>query len=465
MIYDLVIKNGSVISFDADQSLKCLNIGILNGLIQNVTNETMIGRTVIDATGKIVSPGFIDFHSHVDGNDFSAERVLLQGATTTIGGERSFNGKTIRKIYESGFLINQGFFISHSFTLRRAVGIKDPYHAADPQEISGMLTLAEKFLETGCFGIHFGLEFVPGTSEDEIIELARLAKRYDRIVTVHLRKDGFQALESLDEIIRIAEKTNASIHILHLMYMVGFKGVMELALQKIRDARLKGLDITADTGLYAAFPSYIGSSILDVDWEKHYGKDVSEKNLMISSGINAGEFCDKESFEYMRENFSNTLITAFVCDESEIKRALCEDYVFVSTNAADGPHYENVGHPETAGTFPKLIHKYVREEGTLDLVGAIKKITLHPAERFGIKKKGNLVEGNDADIVIFDFEKIMDKAEYVSKGNPNEPPDGIEYVIINGVITVQNGTILKDRNAGRMIENLAGKLLENVQGV
>ncbi len=459
MIYDLVIKNGSVVSFHPEPALKNLNVGILNGVIKKVTNEVMIGKTVIDATGKIVSPGFIDFHSHVDGNDFPAERVLLQGATTTIGGERSFDGKTIRKIYESGFLINQGFFISHSFTLRRAVGIKDPYHAADPQEISGMLTLAEKFLETGCFGIHFGLEFVPGTSEDEIIELARLAKSYDRIVIVHLRKDGYEALESLDEIIRIAEKTKASIHIVHLMYMVGFEGVMELALQKIREARAKGLDITADTGLYAAFPSYIGSSILDTDWEKHYGKDISEKNLMISSGISAGKFCDKDSFEYLRENFPNTLITAFVCDESEIKRALCEDYVFVSTNAADGPHSENIGHPETAGTFPKLIHKYVKEEGTLELVEAIKKITLNPAERFGIKKKGNIAEGNDADLVIFDYEKIEDKADYVSKGNPNAPPIGIDYVIINGVIAAYNGLITKNRNAGRMIESVNQEFL------
>jgi N-acyl-D-amino-acid deacylase len=459
MIYDLVIKNGTVVSFHPDQSLKQLNIGILNGVIQNVTNEIMIGKTVIDAAGKIVSPGFIDFHSHVDGNVFSAERVLLQGATTTLGGGRSFNGKTIRKIYESGFLINQGFFISHSFTLRRAVGIKDPYHPADPEEISGMLTLADKFLETGCFGIHFGLEFVPGTSENEIIELAKLAKKYERIVMVHLRKDGYEALDSLDEIIGIAEKTNASIHILHLMYMVGFEGVMELALQKIRDARSKGLDITADTGLYAAFPSYVGSSILDKDWEKNYGKDISEKNLLISSGINAGQFCDKESFDDLRENFPNTLITAFVCDEPEIKRALREDYVYVSTNAADGPHYENMGHPETAGTFPKLIHKYVKEEGTLDLVEAIKKITLYPAERFGIKKKGEIIEGYDADLVIFDYETIIDKADYVSKGNPNEPPGGINFVIVNGVIAAQNGSVTKQRNAGRMIENLEGVCL------
>lgn len=456
MIYDLVIKNGTVVSFRPGKPLKEQNIGILNGVIKNVSNEVMFGKTVIDASGKIVSPGFIDFHSHVDGNDFPAERVLLQGATTTIGGERSFNGKTIRKIYESGFLINQGFFISHSFTLRRAVGIKDPYHPADREEIDGMMTLAEKFLETGCFGIHFGLEFVPGTSEDEIIELARLARRYDRIVTVHLRKDGFEALDSLDEIIGIAEKTGASVHILHLMYMVGFEGVMELALQKIRDARARGLDITADTGLYAAFPSYIGSSILDKDWEKHYGKDISEKNLMISSGINAGKFCDRESFEYLRENFPNTLITAFVCDESEIKRALCEDYVFVSTNAGDGPHYENVGHPETSGTFPRLIHKYVREEGTLDLVEAIKKITLYPAERFGIKNKGSIAEGYDADLVVFDLDTIVDRADYVSRGNPNEPPAGIDCVIVNGMIAAQNGAITKNRNAGRMIENLEG---------
>lgn len=454
MIYDIVIKNGAIVKFSPDKILQNQNIGILNGIIYKITPDEILGKIVIDATGKIVSPGFIDFHSHVDGNVFSAERVLLQGATTTIGGERSFNGETVKNIYESGFLINHGFFISHSFTLRRAVGIEDPYHTASEREINDMVILAEKFLERGSFGIHFGLEFVPGTTGIEIIRLSKLAKKWNRIITVHLRKDGYEALESLDEIIEIAEKTGVSTHILHLMYMVGFEGIMELALKKIREAREKGLDITADTGLYDAFPSCIGASILDEGWENHYGKYISEKNLMVSSGINSGQFCDKESFEYLRENFPQTLITAFVCDETEITRALCESFVFVSTNAADGPHSEYIGHPETAGTFPKLFAKYVREEHTIDFIEAIKKITLYPAERFGVRNKGEILESYDADFVIFDYDIIKDKADYVGKGNPNMPPLGIEWVIVNGAIVLKHGEITKNRYAGKMIENL-----------
>lgn len=456
MIYDIVIKNGSIIKFNPDYILQNQNIGILNGVIHNISKGDILGKNVIDATGKIVSPGFIDFHSHVDGNNFSAERVMLQGATTTIGGERSFDWKAVKKIYESGFIINQGFFISHSFTLRRAAGIENPYHSANDRENRDMLMLAEKFLESGSFGIHFGLEFVPGTSEAEIIQLAELAKRYDRIIIMHLRKDGYEALESLDEIIRIAEKTGASVHILHLMYMVGFKGIMELALEKIRGARARGLDITADTGLYEAFPSCIGSPILDSGWEKHYGKGISEKNLMISSGINAGQFCDKKSFKYLRENFPRTLITAFVCDESEIIRALCEDYVFVSTNASDGPHFENMGHPETVGTFPRLISKFVKKERTINLIEAVKKITLYPAERFGIKNKGNILETYDADFVIFDYDTIEDKADYVGKGNPNMLSSGIEWVIVNGNVVLQSDGEIRNRYAGRIIKNLSG---------
>ena len=454
MIYDLVIKNGLVVDFSSNTLLENYNIGVIDGIIHKIAQEVMFGKSVIDATGKIVSPGFIDFHSHVDGNQLSAERVLLQGATTTLGGERSFDGQTIRKIYEFGFLINHGFFVSHSFTLRRAVGIVDPYHVAGRGEINLMLTLAEKFLESGAHGIHFGLEFVPGTSDAEIFELSKLAKKYNKIVTVHLRKDGYEALESLDDIIEITKNTQASIHILHLMYMVGFTGVMELALDKIRTARAKGLDISADTGLYAAFPSYIGSSILDKGWEKHYGKDISEKNLMISSGINAGQYCDKDTFNYLRENFPETLITAFVCDESEIDKALCEEYVFVSTNAADGPHDENMGHPETTGTFPKLFCEYVREKGAISLIEAIKKITLYPAERFRIKNKGNIIESYDADITIFDFDTIKNTSDYVGKGNPNENPLGIEWVIVNGVVVAHNGIISGNKYAGKILENL-----------
>jgi len=437
--YDMVINDGKIIDVIKKKILKA-NIGIVRDKIACISEEKLTGKRVIEARGKIVSPGFIDFHSHVDAKVFSATCIAKQGGTTTIGGERSFDGKAIRKIEEDGFLINHGFYISHSFTLRTAAGIKDPYRPATRREIKDMVNLACKFFENGAFGIHFGLEFVPGTSEEEIIKLSEVAKNYEKVVLVHLRKDGRESLKYFNEIIQAARITGASIHMFHLMYMIGYKGVVDKAIGILENAISDGIDITADTGLYSAFPCCIGSSILDEGWEKGY-VNVNVKDLLISSGIYAGKRCTNEMFKFLREEFPYTLVTAFVCDNDAIEKLLKKEYIFVSTNAADGPHYENIGHPETAGTFPRLIHQYVKKKETIDIIEAIRKITILPATRFKIKNKGLLSEGADADITIFDYEKIKDNANYIGRGNPNEPPVGIEHVIVNGKVIFENNDI------------------------
>ena len=455
MVYDLVIKNGYVISFEPD-SIQKTNIGISKGRIEIISTKEIEGHNIIDAAGKYVSPGFIDFHSHVGGKLFSAECILRQGATTTISGERNFDGKLIRQIAENGFLINQGFYVSHSFTLRRAVGCTDIYQAATPNEILDMKTLARQFFKNGAYGIHFGLEYVPGTSFEELYVLAEVAKEFDRVVLIHMRGDSNKALDHLCEVEQVALKTGASIHLLHLAYMIGFRNVMPAALNLIRNMQEKGCNITADTGLYPAYPNCIGSSILAGDWCRRYkreDKGFSEKNVLISSGIHAGEFCTKESFQFFRENYPNLLVIVFACDEEEIQRAVKEPYVFISSNAADGPHYEHVGHPETAGTFPKLIRKYVREDQIITLQNAIYKITWGPAKRFGIAGKGNLKKGFDADIVIFDFERIRDCADYPGMGDPNAPPEGIDYVIVNGDVACEKGIIYENLQSGKYLKH------------
>ena len=449
--YELVIQGGRKLSFEPDEISGPVNIGISGGRIQEISQNPLQGMQVLDAAGKLVLPGFIDFHSHVDGKEFSARCVARQGATTTIGGERSFDGLAIRNIEEKGFLINNGVYVSHSFTLRKAVGISDPYQGASDSEIQNMVMLAEKFLQSGSFGIHFGLELVPGTSEKELMALAQVAKAYNRILLIHMRKDGRQAIQTLGEVFKIAKATGVSVHILHLMYMVGFKGIMEDALLQIEAAIDSGCDITADTGLYSAFPACIGSSILDGEWYKKYGEQVSVKNLMISSGIYAGKICTKGCYRYLRREFPNTLVTVFVLDEAEIPAALKKDYVFVSTNAADGPHYERIGHPETAGTFPRLIRKYVLDSHVLKLPQAIKKISLLPARRFGLRGKGNIKVGYDADLVMIDPDTICDRADFINKGDPNTPPEGICAVIVGGQVILQDNAFTQAANAGKML--------------
>lgn len=447
--YDLAIIGGKIIDVNQD-TIENANIGIVKDRIAVITKEMISASTMIDAENLMVSPGFIDFHSHVDGNAYSGKCLVLQGGTTTLGGERNINSKNVKLIEDEGFIINQGFFVSHSFSLRNAVGITDMHRPATEKEILVMSNIAERFLMSGVFGICFGLEFVPGTSYQELLSMAKIAKEYDRPITIHLRKDGKEALKFFDEILNLAEETGVKVHILQLMYMVGIDGAMEPALKIIDKARKNHLDITADSGLYDAYSACIGTNIFDPGWEKEY-KNTTVKDLLIASGIHAGEYCTDDLFRFLRNEFPGTLVTAFVCDSEAISMALKKEYVYVSTNAADGPHYPCMGAPEVSGTYPRLIGRHVRDLKELSLLDAIKKITLLPAKRFGLNDIGSIEVGKKADIVIFDYDKIIDHADFIGRGNPDEKPNGIEAVIINGDIVVKNGELTKNLNSGKVI--------------
>ncbi|MCG8482817.1 MAG: amidohydrolase family protein [Clostridia bacterium] len=447
--YDLVIVGGNVIDVN-DNTIKKRNIGICQNKIEIVTSKYISGHKTIDATGLMVAPGFIDFNSHVDGNLYSAQCLVRQGGTTTLGGLRHINGRVIRKIEEEGFVVNQGFFISHSFTLRSAAGIVDRYKPAARSEIKFMKDLAERFLEHGAYGIYFGLEFVPGTSIDEMLALAKVAKEHDKVISVHIRKDGPEGLQYFDEVIQTAELTGVKVQMIQLVYNIGIGGAMEKGLGIIEEARQRGLDITGDSGVYDAFTACIGTSIFDPGWEKEYGK-YGVNDLLISSGIYMGQYCTKDLFHYLRQEFPSTLVTAFVCDSDAIISAMKKSYIFISTNAADGPHYPGMGAPEVSGTYPKLIGQYVRQKKAIGLIEAIKKITLLPAERFGLVNKGAIEEGMDADIAIFDYDHIIDCATFMGQGEPDAPPKGIHYVLVNGQIVVKDGALTQNLFAGKLL--------------
>ncbi|MDR1043131.1 MAG: amidohydrolase family protein, partial [Clostridiales Family XIII bacterium] len=146
------------------------------------------------------------------------------------------------------------------------------------------------------------------------------------------------------------------------------------------------------------------------------------------------------------------LVAAFVCDTEAITPPLKKDYVYISTNAADGPHYISVGAPEVAGTFPRLLGRHVRDNGDLSMTEALRKITILPARRYGLTDVGSLDEGNKADITIFDPDAIIDIADYPDRGKPNAPPVGVEHVIINGRPVIAHGERTDTMNHGRLLK-------------
>ena len=446
-IYDVVVGGGSILDVITGKKFRGY-LGIEGDKIACISRSVLHGKKYENAEGKIVAPGFIDFHSHVDGNPFSAECMVRQGGTTTLGGERFLSGKRVRDISRHGFIINQGFSVSASFVLRQAVGLRDPRRPASREEIRVMADMADRFLAAGAFAISFALEFVPGTSYQEMEALGRVAKNYDRPLLIHLRKDGVEGLQYFEEIFRVARATGVKIHFVQLQYMVGIGGAMPRALAMMDAAREEGLDVTADTVLYDAYCASIGTEIFAPGWEEQYG-NCSCQDLMIASGIYAGQFCTEELFCELRKNHPATLVMAFVCDEEAIPMALQKEYIYVSTNAADGPHYPGIGAPEVAGTFPRLLGKYVRQERVLSMIDAVRKVTILPAGRFGLKCIGALREGYQADLVILDEKKILDKAEYMGIGSPDAPPKGIQAVYVNGRRVVSHGRLTEECHAGR----------------
>lgn len=450
-IFDIAVTGGKIADVESGRFYEG-NIGILNGSIEYIGDATIFAKKNIDASGRVVSPGFIDFHSHIDGNTYSGECLVRQGGTTTLGGERMINSKRVRSLAD-GFIVNQGYSVSQSFVLRQAVGIHDSKRPATRGEISIMTNLARHFLSNGAYSINFALELVPGTSFDELLAIANAAKEFDRPITVHMRKDGMEALDCFREIIDVGKLTGVKIQILQLMYMVGIGGAMPKAIEIIEDALDRGLDITCDSGVYDAYCASVGTGIFDKGFEKGYG-NFSVNDLIVSSGIYCGSNCTAELFDELRKDYPQTLVTAFVCDPEAVEMALKKDYIYVSTNAADGPHYPGIGAPEVAGTYPRLLGKYVRENRTLPLIEALRKITILPARRFGINNVGEIKQGKNADIVIFDPDTIDDRADFIGRGRPDLPPVGIDYVIVNGEIVVDHGELTENTKAGRLIKKL-----------
>lgn len=450
--YDLVINNGSVILPEKYSEPVTRHIGIRGEKIVEISEKPLTSSVQIDASGLIVSPGFIDFHSHINGREFSAECALRQGVTTTIGGERIFQSDVPRRIESEGFLINQGFYISYSFTLRKAVGLNSPVQQATKSEIEDMLQLTERFFQYGVLGIHFGLEYIPATTLEELEALLRLAKEYDILSMIHLRRDGNEALSALDEIIKVATTTGASINLVHTMYTAGLPNLLDEYLRRITTARDAGCNITADTGVYASFPTLIGAMTLEGDWEKKYRPGVSAGNLLVGSGIHVGQYCDEELFSYLRREYPATLIIAFLFDEAIIPTAIKPDYMMISTNSCYGPHSVGIGHPESTGTFPKLIRNYVLDEPVLTMKQAIEKCSTMPARLLGLDSKGEIKVGMDADLTIFDPKTIRPRSDFVDRGDPTAWPDGIRHVIINGSHVLNDGVIAPNkRNCGTLI--------------
>ena len=433
---DQVIRNG-LIADPVKGTIEPKNIGIQDGKIVVISEEELVGRKVWDATGLIVSPGFIDIHSHVSGQDYAGLLSARQGITTTVGGNCGGSpvdlGKFFSEQEENGFIINQVSFIGHS-TLRRELGSGDPLSSASAGEIEIMEAQVREALDAGACGISLGLAYIPGSSEEEIYRLSQIVADAGKLIAVDTRLKTPDDLDSLREVVEISRRTGARTQVSHFVYQYG-TGILTEALAIIDEARSEGIDIRLDSGMYTPWTSGIQAVLFSPDSLKASGLELG--NILIITGPYKGQRMTKELYDRLRGQEERTSVVVFGDGvEEEIYEALRHPWAMPSTDI--GPYEPGEGHPQIAGSFPRYFYKMVRERKELSLIEAIRKATLLPAETLKLPTKGRMAIGADADFVIFDPETIQDGSEFLGFGEPDAPPTGIQSVWVNGVLAIRD---------------------------
>ncbi len=466
--FDSVIRNGQLVDGLGD-SARAADVYINGGVIAAITAPGEVDAqvtTVIDASNKIVAPGFIDVHSHGDPletPDF--ENFLAQGVTTITLGQDGDSpnvtdlGEWLEEVSENGIGVNLAMFVGHG-TLRDLAGIgQNPAPGAD--QMQRMLELLNNSLDHA-FGLSTGLEYNPGlhAQESELIEMAKIVGSRDRIIMSHMRNEDDDQLEkSIDEL--LSQGLYARVHISHLKSVYG-KGSAraEEILGLIERARQSGIELSADVYPYNA--SYAGLALLFPVWsktdeefavavrdrreelEEYLVARISKRNGPEATLLATDPYTGKTLADLERElglPFEKILIDVigpqggsgayFIMDDDLQSRLLEDENITVSSDGSPTGF-----HPRGHGTFAKIIEEYVVNRAALPLEEAVRKMTSYSAALLGVTDRGSIEVGKAADLIIFDPSSVSAKATYAE---PLQLAEGFEVVMVNGVVAFQNG--------------------------
>lgn len=524
-MYDILIKNGEIIDGSGKASY-CAQIGIKDGYIREISANIVCGaREIIDAKGYIVSPGFIDIDSHSDFSLYAnpkAESKIRQGITTELVGN---GGRTLGpvnkerledlKFYTSSYVQNkkepnywtwksQMEFINILKERGIAVNIASlvgygsirvavmGFDKRKPTtyEMDKMKYLLEEELKKGAFGMSLGLDNSPDSlaTIDELVEMAKVVKKYGGIVAIHMREEGNYLFESINEALEIGRRAGVKLQISHLKAAHPQNwGKVKDAIRIINRAKQDGMDVDYDVYPYTAYESVL-SDVLPT-WirqlgpekmvkylkEDHIRKKVIEDMLDLNSdwgnpmlgsswdmirvvsmkeqknkkyeGMNIQDIAEdlnltpqEAVIKLLIEEEGVIKIIFFAMLESDLIEVMKQSMaIFCTDGLAVAPYgdYENVKvHPRYYGAFPRILGRYVREKKILALEDAINKMTLLPAIKMNLKDRGLLEVGYKADITIFDKEKIIDRATF---DDPHQYPLGVKWVIVNGQVVIRDG--------------------------
>jgi len=452
--YDLVLEGGRVM--DPETGLDAVrNVGIHDGKIVRISSEGLSGRRVIHSGGLVVAPGFIDLHQH--GQEMESQRVkALDGVTTALELEIGAPGVAqFLKAKEGQSLIHYGTSASHVAARALVFGEQLPPgeilpksgpatdQPATPEQIEAMRKRLRAELDAGGLAVGMGIQYTPGATRLEVIDMFRLAAERRLPVYTHMRSAGRvepgSAIEATSEVIGAVAITGASLHIVHINSTCARDALECLAM--VEGARARGLDVTTEAYPYIAGMTFINSALINPGWREKFGIDYSDLVLP-----NTGEHLTKERFDELHKSSMPQAVLVFSNTQEMVDEVIPHPLVMI---ASDGMP----GHPRNAGTYSRVLAQYVREKQTITLMDALRKMSLMPAEMLerstpAARQKGRMQEGADADIVVFDAATISDRSTFAK---PMEPSVGVRYLVVGGTIVVDEGKIVPGVFPGRAL--------------
>jgi dihydroorotase/N-acyl-D-amino-acid deacylase len=489
--FDVVIKNGTIVDGTGNPWFRG-DIGISGDRIIKIGQISIEkAKTVIDATGKIVTPGFIDIHSHGERQiltDRTAHNLITQGATTIVGGNCGGSPLDLERFFaqfeSKGAALNVGVLIGHNTIRRKVMG--NAGREPTEEELEEMKGLVEVAMKAGALGLSTGLKYRPGiySKTEEVIALARVASQYGGFYATHLRDEGLRLFEAMEEAFRIGREANIPVQMSHHKAAgADMWGQSAKSLRMMENARKSGLDVTTDQHPYPA--TFTTCTILFPPWALEGSRSDIEKRLKdpelrqkvvegiveniihdrggndiqnitvavyaVDTGLegkNLKEILSLEGKNPTMANAAELLIElyerggascVFHCLAMEdVVRIMKHPLTMHGSDAGNAILDIGKVHPRHYGHFPRIIALHVRDRGDLSLEQAVRKMTSMPAARIGSRDRGILSEGKYADIVIFDLSKIQDKATFM---DPHQYPEGIDYVLVNGETVVDHGKV------------------------
>jgi len=496
--YDLLIRNARVVDGTGNPWYRA-DVGIRQGRIAAVGRLAEVAAArIIDAGGRVLAPGFIDIHTHVEGGIEKvpgADNYAMDGVTTVVtgncGGSWENLGEAFARLEKMGIGINVASLIGHNTVRRKVMGAANREPTAE--ELARMQELVEQGMREGALGFSTGLIYIPGVyaKTEEIIALARVAARYGGIYASHIRDEGARAIEAIQEAVRVGREAGLPVEIAH--FKIDNRrlwGASSKTLALVEKARREGVDVTVDQ--YPYDRSSTGISILLPEWALADGEAKVKQRLadpgtrariaremqqrlkslghkdyayaMVAScefdrsleGKTIREITRQKGKRGVRQEIETILeiverggaqMVYHSMSEEDVVRILRHPFTAVASDGGVREFGVGVPHPRSYGTRARVLAEYVRRRGVITLEDAVRKMTSLPARAVRLKDRGLLREGYAADLVLFDPERVQDKATFQQ---PHQFSEGFELVLVNGVPVVENGKLTGAR-PGRVL--------------